>query len=287
MIDLPKVYSGKVRDLYEVDDDHLLMVATDRLSAFDVVFTDLIPGKGKILTQMSNCWFAFFGNRMPNHLSDLMLDDVLPEKEVQAIAQRAVVVKKLQPVKIEAVVRGYLAGGGWKEYQAKGSISEITLPAGLQRASALPQALFTPSTKAGVGTHDEQISFAKAAHLIGTDLAEQIRDLSIGLYMQAASYAKECGIIIADSKFEFGLDKNGVLVLMDEVLTPDSSRFWPLKEYTPGQEQISFDKQFVRNWLEKQHWDKKPPAPRLPAEVISRTQALYQEIFFRLFNKTL
>lgn len=287
MIDLPKVYSGKVRDLYEVDDDHLLMVATDRLSAFDVVFTDLIPGKGKILTQMSNCWFAFFGNRVPNHLSDLMLADVLPEKEVQAIAQRAVIVKKLQPVKIEAVVRGYLAGGGWKEYQAKGSVSGISLPAGLQRASALPQALFTPSTKADVGTHDEQISFVKAAHLIGTDLAEQIRDLSIRLYTQAATYARKCGIIIADSKFEFGLDKNGVLVLMDEVLTPDSSRFWPLKGYAPGQEPVSFDKQFVRNWLEEQHWDKKLPAPRLPVEVIKKTQALYQEIFFRLFNKTL
>jgi phosphoribosylaminoimidazole-succinocarboxamide synthase len=274
---LHKIYSGKVRDLYDIDAERMLMVASDRLSAFDVILDDPIPGKGEILTQISNFWFDKLAHVMPNHFTGDSVADVLPPEQAQILAARAVVVKKLTPVKVEAIVRGYLAGSGWKDYQQTGAVCGIALPAGLQEAQRLPEVLFTPSTKAAVGDHDENISFAECERIIGAELAAQVRDKAIALYTEAAAYARQRGIIICDTKFEFGLDEHGTLTLMDEVLTPDSSRFWPADQYQVGTNPPSFDKQFVRDWLEQSGWNKQAPAPRVPAEVIAQTVAKYRE----------
>ena len=274
---LHKIYSGKVRDLYDIDAERMLMVASDRLSAFDVILDDPIPGKGEILTQISNFWFDKLAHVMPNHFTGDSVADVLPPEQAQILAARAVVVKKLTPVKVEAIVRGYLAGSGWKDYQQTGAVCGIALPAGLQEAQRLPEVLFTPSTKAAVGDHDENISFAECERIIGAELAAQVRDKAIALYTEAAAYAQQRGIIICDTKFEFGLDEHGTLTLMDEVLTPDSSRFWPADQYQVGTNPPSFDKQFVRDWLEQSGWNKQAPAPRVPAEVIAQTVAKYRE----------
>lgn len=276
-ISLKKTYSGKVRDLYEIDDKRMLMVASDRLSAFDVILPEPIPGKGEILTQISNFWFEKLKHIMPNHFTGDTVYDVLPENEARAVEQRAVVAKRLTPVKIEAIVRGYLAGSGWKEYQKNGTVCGIRLPEGLREADKLPEVLFTPSTKAEVGGHDENISFAECEKIIGKELAAQVRDKAVALYTEAAAYAETRGIIICDTKFEFGLDENGTLTLMDEVLTPDSSRFWPKEHYRPGSNPPSFDKQFVRDWLEQSGWNKQPPAPQVPADIIEKTAAKYRE----------
>lgn len=276
-ISLKKIYSGKVRDLYEIDDKRMLMVASDRLSAFDVILDDPIPGKGEILTQISNFWFQKLVHIMPNHFTGNTVYDVLPEDQARALEKRAVVAKKLEPVKVEAIVRGYLAGSGWKDYQQSGSVCGIALPAGLQEAQQLPEVIFTPSTKAAVGDHDENISFAECEQIIGAELAAEVRAKAIELYSEAAAYAKTRGIIICDTKFEFGLDEEGILTLMDEVLTPDSSRFWPADQYQVGTNPPSFDKQFVRDWLEQSGWNKQAPAPKVPAEVIEKTVAKYRE----------
>lgn len=276
-ISLKKIYSGKVRDLYEIDDKTMLIVATDRLSAFDVILDEPIVGKGEILTQISNFWFGKLAHIMPNHFTGQTVFDVLPENEARAIEQRAVVAKRLTPVKIEAVVRGYLSGSGWKEYQKSGTVCGIKLPENLREAEQLPEVIFTPSTKAEVGDHDENISFEQCVEIIGADLAEQVRSKAIQLYSEAAAYAKSRGIIIADTKFEFGLDENGVLTLMDEVLTPDSSRFWAVETYEVGKNPPSFDKQFVRDWLEQSGWNKQPPAPTVPADVLTKTVEKYHE----------
>ena len=276
-ISLKKIYSGKVRDLYEIDEQRMLMVASDRLSAFDVILDDPIPGKGEILTQISNFWFQKLVHIMPNHFTGNTVYDVLPEDQARALEKRAVVAKKLEPVKVEAIVRGYLAGSGWKDYQQSGSVCGIALPAGMQEAQQLPEVIFTPSTKAAVGDHDENISFAECEQIIGAELAAEVRAKAIELYTEAAAYAKTRGIIICDTKFEFGLDEEGVLTLMDEVLTPDSSRFWPADQYQVGTNPPSFDKQFVRDWLEQSGWNKQAPAPKVPAEVIDKTVAKYRE----------
>jgi phosphoribosylaminoimidazole-succinocarboxamide synthase len=275
---LPLLVRGKVRDVYAVGDDHLLIVTTDRLSAFDVILPDPIPGKGVVLTAVSNFWFNHTRNIVPNHLSDLSLTDVLPDdRERSEVEGRAVVVKKLKALPVEAIVRGYLIGSGWKDYQNSGQVCGIPLPEGLQLADKLPEPIFTPSTKADVGDHDENIDFAETCALLGEELAEQVRDVSLEIYSRCAEYALQRGIIIADTKFEFGLDENGNLVLIDEVLTPDSSRFWPASSYTPGVSPASFDKQFVRDYLETLDWDKTPPGPVLPDEVIERSAAKYRE----------
>ncbi|QMT39533.1 phosphoribosylaminoimidazolesuccinocarboxamide synthase [Neisseria shayeganii] len=274
---LKKIYSGKVRDLYEIDDKRMLMVASDRLSAFDVILDDPIPGKGEILTQISNFWFEKLRHIMPNHFTGDTVADVLPAAEAQALEKRAVVAKKLRPVKVEAIVRGYLAGSGWKDYQKTGSVCGIRLPEGMQEAQQLPEVIFTPSTKAEVGDHDENISYEACERIIGKELAAEVRAKAIALYTEAAAYAKTRGIIICDTKFEFGLDENGTLTLMDEVLTPDSSRFWPADQYQVGTNPPSFDKQFIRDWLEASGWNKQPPAPRVPAEVIEKTVDKYRE----------
>ena len=276
-IDLQKIYSGKVRDLYAIDDKRMLMVATDRLSAFDVILDEPIPTKGEILTQISNFWFDYLKDVMPNHFIGETVYDVLPEDQAREYEKRAVVVKKLTPIKIEAIVRGYLAGSGWKDYQNTGKLCGIDLPAGLQQAQQLPEVVFTPSTKAAVGEHDENISFAEAAEIIGEDLALQVQAKAIELYKKASAYAESRGIIICDTKFEFGTDENGTLILMDEVLTPDSSRFWPADQYEVGTNPPSFDKQFVRDWLEASGWNKQAPAPKVPADVIAKTVAKYEE----------
>ena len=276
-LDLQKIYSGKVRDLYAIDDKRMLMVATDRLSAFDVILDEPIPTKGEILTQISNFWFDYLKDVMPNHFIGETVYDVLPEAQAREYEKRAVVVKKLTPIKIEAIVRGYLAGSGWKDYQNTGKLCGIDLPAGLQQAQQLPEVVFTPSTKAAVGEHDENISFAEAAEIIGEDLALQVQAKAIELYKKASAYAESRGIIICDTKFEFGTDENGTLILMDEVLTPDSSRFWPADQYEVGTNQPSFDKQFVRDWLEASGWNKQAPAPKVPADVIAKTVAKYEE----------
>ena len=276
-ISLKKIYSGKVRDLYEIDEKRMLMVASDRLSAFDVILDDPIPGKGKILTQISNFWFAKLAHVMPNHFTGDTVFDVLPENEARLLEGRAVVVKRLTPVKVEAIVRGYLAGSGWKDYRKNGSVCGIALPEGMQEAQQLPEVIFTPSTKAEVGDHDENISFAACEQIIGKELAAQVRDKAVQLYREAAEYAKSRGIIICDTKFEFGLDEDGTLTLMDEVLTPDSSRFWPAEQYQVGTNPPSFDKQFVRDWLEQSGWNKQPPAPKVPEDVIRKTVEKYQE----------
>lgn len=276
-IPLKKIYSGKVRDLYEIDEHRMLMLASDRLSAFDVILDDPIPQKGEILCQMSNFWFAKLQHVMPNHFTGDTVYDILPHDIAAAIEQRAVVVKRLTPLKIEAIVRGYLAGSGWKDYRQTGSVCGIRLPEGLQEAQQLPEILFTPSSKAEVGGHDENISFAQCQAIIGSDMAEQVRDKAIQLYREAAEYARSRGIIICDTKFEFGLDENGILTLMDEVLTPDSSRFWPADQYQVGSNPPSFDKQFIRDWLEQSGWNKQPPAPRVPQDIIDKTSAKYRE----------
>ena len=281
-INLKKIYSGKVRDLYEVDAQRMLMVASDRLSAFDVILDDPIPEKGKILTAISNFWFDKLAGIVPNHFTGDRVEDVVSAEDLPLLEGRSVVAKRLKPVAVEAIVRGYLVGSGWKEYQKSGTVCGIALPAGLKEASRLPEPIFTPSTKAEVGDHDENISFAQCESIIGAELAAQVRDVSLRLYNAAVEYAATRGIIIADTKFEFGLDENGVLTLMDEVLTPDSSRFWPADQYQEGTNPPSFDKQFVRDWLESTGWNKEPPAPRVPAEVAQKTADKYREAFTRL-----
>ncbi len=277
------LHRGKVRDIYAVDADKLLIVQTDRLSAFDVILPTPVPGKGRVLTAMSNFWFEKLGHIMPNHLTGIAPESVVAAAEREQVAGRAFVVKRLQPLSIEAIVRGYVVGSGWKDYQKTGAICGITLPAGLQEAAKLPGgAIFTPSTKAAAGAHDENIPFAEAEKLLGRELAAQVRDKAIALYTEAADFAATKGIIIADTKFEFGRDEAGRLYLIDEALTPDSSRFWPAEQYVPGKNPPSYDKQFVRDWLETQDWNKKAPAPALPAEVLARTTEKYQEALRRL-----
>jgi phosphoribosylaminoimidazole-succinocarboxamide synthase len=274
---------GKVRDIYDIDADHLLIVTTDRLSAFDCILPNPIPGKGRVLTHVANFWFDRLGHIVPNQLTGLRLDEVISDPaEREPLEGRAIVVKKLKPLPVEAVVRGYLIGSGWKEYQKTGAVCGIPLPAGLRLAEKLPEAIFTPSTKAELGAHDENISFERTVALLGHDLAEQVRTVSLRLYTEAAAHALARGIIIADTKFEFGLDTAGTLHLIDEVLTPDSSRFWPVDQYRPGSSPPSFDKQFVRDYLESLTWNKQPPAPELPAEIIEKTAEKYREAEERL-----
>jgi phosphoribosylaminoimidazole-succinocarboxamide synthase len=280
---LPLVNQGKVRDIYAVDDDHLLIVASDRLSAFDVVLPDPIPGKGEVLTSLSLFWFDFFSELLPNHLAGLPLTKALPDAGERAgVAGRAMVVRRLRPLPIEAVVRGYLAGSGWKDYQETGAICGQRLPAGLQQAQPLPEPLFTPATKAAPGEHDENISLERMRETIGGELADQVKDLTLRIYTHAAQYTRKRGIIIADTKLEFGVDDAGRLILIDEVLTPDSSRLWPAEDYRTGVSPPSFDKQYVRDYLEHMDWDKRAPGPRLPDDVIRQTTALYREAQERL-----
>lgn len=281
-LSLKKLYSGKVRDLYEIDAQRMLMVASDRLSAFDVILEQPIPDKGKILTEISNFWFDKLADIIPNHFTGDQVADVVSAQELPLVEGRAVVAKRLKPVAVEAIVRGYLVGSGWKEYQQSGTVCGIQLPAGLQEAQKLPEPIFTPSTKAEIGDHDENISFAQCAAIIGDDLAAQVRDVSIALYQAAVEYAATRGIIIADTKFEFGLDSDGTLTLMDEVLTPDSSRFWPADSYKVGTNPPSFDKQFVRDWLESSGWNKEPPAPAIPDDIAQKTADKYREALLRL-----
>ena len=276
---LPLIAKGKVRDIYEVDDKHMLIVTTDRLSAFDVIMPDPIPNKGVVLTQVSSFWFDKLSHIVTNHFSTLSLDSLKLTKEERSMLEgRSIIVKKLTPLPIEAIVRGYLIGSGWKDYQNAGKISGIDLPEGLKLADKLPEVLFTPSTKATEGEHDENITFKQMHALIGGYLAEEVRRVSLELYAQAAEYALTKGIIIADTKFEFGTDEQGRLVLIDEVLSPDSSRFWPADQYQPGKNPPSFDKQFVRDYLEKMKWDKTPPGPHLPKDVLSKSAEKYQEV---------
>jgi phosphoribosylaminoimidazole-succinocarboxamide synthase len=275
---LELLHQGKVRDVYAIDERRMLIVASDRLSAFDVVLPDPIPGKGEILTRISNFWFERTRDIIPNHLLGDSLESVLPAGVDPApLAGRSVVTRRLQPLPIEAVVRGYLIGSGWKDYQRSGAVCGIPLPTDLQLADHLPQPIFTPATKAAKGEHDENISFEQAAALVGTDLARRVRDVSLALYDNAAKYARTRGIIVADTKFEFGLDEEDRLFLIDEILTPDSSRFWPARSYRPGISPPSFDKQFVRDYLETLDWDKKAPGPKLPKEIIDRTAEKYRE----------
>ena len=277
------MHRGKVRDSYALDGRHLLIVATDRLSAFDVVLPDPVPGKGRILTQISNYWFARTRPIVANHMTDFELTAwVHDPKELAMLEGRAVIVKRLRALPVEAVVRGYLAGSGWKDYQRSGKVCGQVLPAGLRLADRLPEPLFTPATKAAAGAHDENISFDQVIDLLGEDVAMQLRALSLALYRFAAAEAERCGIIVADTKFEFGLNEAGQVVLMDEVLTPDSSRFWPMESWLPGASPPSFDKQFVRDYLETLDWNKRAPGPRLPPEVIERTVEKYQEALRRL-----
>ncbi|HEY5929100.1 MAG TPA: phosphoribosylaminoimidazolesuccinocarboxamide synthase [Burkholderiales bacterium] len=271
------LHRGKVRDLYEIDPERMLIIQTDRLSAFDVILPTPIPGKGRVLTAMSNFWFKKLGHVIPNHLLDVAPETVVAAEERDQVQGRAFVVRKLKPLPIEAIVRGYIVGSGWKDYQKTQMICGIPLPAGLKEAQQLPQPLFTPSTKAAMGAHDENISFAEMEKIIDPQLAAQVRDKTVQLYSEAATYALTRGIIIADTKFEFGLDNAGKLYLIDEALTPDSSRFWPKEGYRTGISPPSFDKQFVRDWLEAQKWNKQPPAPALPAEVAQKTADKYEE----------
>jgi phosphoribosylaminoimidazole-succinocarboxamide synthase len=280
---LPLLHRGKVRDIYAVGDTEMLIVTSDRLSAFDVVLPTPIPGKGAVLTELSNFWFARTRHVVPNHLSDRPLAEVLPDVgERRAVEGRAVVVRKLKALPVEAVVRGYLVGSGWKEYRQSGTVCGIPLPAGLREADRLPEPIFTPSTKAPAGAHDENISFAQATQILGADIAERVRKTAIALYKEAADYALQRGIIIADTKFEFGLDAKGQVTLIDEALTPDSSRFWPVDQYRAGANPPSFDKQYVRDYLESLGWNKKAPGPVLPPEVASKTAEKYREALVRL-----
>jgi phosphoribosylaminoimidazole-succinocarboxamide synthase len=280
---LPLIKRGKVRDIYAVDEQHMLIVATDRLSAFDVILPNPIPDKGAVLTAVSNFWFDFTETLIANHRSNsIKLKDILSADEYEAIKQQAIIVKKLKPLPIEAIVRGYLVGSGWKDYINSGGICGIKLPAGLQLANKLSTAIYTPSSKAEVGEHDENITFSDSCNLIGNKLAEQVREISLEIYHRARDYALKRGIIIADTKFEFGLNENDQLVLIDEVLTPDSSRFWPVDQYKVGISPPSFDKQFVRDYLETLDWNKQPPAPQLPSNIIEKTAAKYREAQQRL-----
>ncbi|MDX1626322.1 MAG: phosphoribosylaminoimidazolesuccinocarboxamide synthase [Wenzhouxiangellaceae bacterium] len=273
---LERVHQGKVRDIYRVDDDRLLMVASDRLSAFDVVLPDPIPGKGEILTRISEFWFSQFDDLVSNHCLDDDLAEVLGDADLaRALAPRSMLVRALKPLPVEAIVRGYLAGSGWKDYRATGAVCGIALPRGLEQAARLAEPIFTPSTKAAVGDHDENVDFDRIKDLVGAELAFRIRDISMAIYLRAGAHARERGIIIADTKFEFGVDDDGTLYLIDEVLTPDSSRFWPEEAWRLGISPPSYDKQFVRDWLEAQDWDKKPPGPRLPEEIVEQTRARY------------
>jgi phosphoribosylaminoimidazole-succinocarboxamide synthase len=282
-LDLELINRGKVRDIYAVDEDHLLIVTTDRLSAFDVVLPQPIPGKGEVLTRVANFWFDRTQHLLPNHLAALQLEEVVKDPQQRAtLGDRAMLVRRLKPLPVESIVRGYLIGSGWKDYQQTGQVCGIDLPEGLRQADKLPEAIFTPSTKADVGEHDENIDFEQTIELLGEDLANQVRDLSIKIYTESAAYALERGIIIADTKFEFGLDEAGQLHLIDEVLTPDSSRFWPADEYRPGISPPSFDKQFVRDYLETLDWDKTAPGPELPMEIITKTSEKYKEAERRL-----
>ena len=280
---LEKIYEGKVRDLYRVDTQYMLIVATDRLSAFDVVLPDPIPDKGRVLNTLSNFWFGKTRTLVPNHLTGRPLASAVRDPDEAALLEgRAVIVKKLQALPLEAVVRGYLIGSGWKDYQRTGSVCGIELPQGLKLAEALPAPLFTPATKAAAGKHDENVPFAEVERLLGTDIARQVRDTALAIYQMALAHARARGIIIADTKFEFGLDDAGDLTLMDEVLTPDSSRFWPAESYVAGASPPSFDKQYVRDYLETLPWDKKAPGPRLPPPIIVRTSEKYREALARL-----
>jgi phosphoribosylaminoimidazole-succinocarboxamide synthase len=280
---LDLIHRGKVRDVHALSDNRLLIVATDRLSAFDVVLPDPIPGKGEMLTQISNFWFGKTAHIMPNHLLHTPLSDVMPAcTDLKLYEKRAVVTKRLKPVPVEAIARGYLIGSGWKDYQRSGSLCGIQLPVGLQQAEQLPEPIFTPSTKAAVGDHDENVSFDAVVAAVGADLAEQVRDATLAIYKWAAAYAATRGIIIADTKFEFGTDEHGTLYVMDEMLTPDSSRFWPAEEYRIGISPPSYDKQFVRDYLEAQGWNKKAPGPKVPTEVIDGTAAKYAEALQKL-----
>lgn len=275
---LPLLHRGKVRDIYDIDDDHMLIVTTDRVSAFDVVMPNSITGKGRILNEVTIFWMNKLAHIIPNQLSELALEDVLVDADERAeVAEHAMVVKKLKALPVEAIVRGYLIGSGWKDYQATGAVCGIKLPAGLQLADRLPEPIYTPSSKAAAGQHDENIDFAKTEELLGSELAAQVRDVSLQLYREAADYARERGIIIADTKFEFGLDRNGRLTLIDEVLTPDSSRFWPSDQYQPGVSPPSFDKQFIRDYLETLDWDKTPPGPVLPEDIVHKSAQKYQQ----------
>ncbi|GMR17219.1 MAG: phosphoribosylaminoimidazolesuccinocarboxamide synthase [Gammaproteobacteria bacterium] len=275
---LPMIGRGKVRDIYALDDTHLLIVATDRLSAYDVVLPDPIPGKGRVLTQLADFWFAMMADIVPNHLSGRALDTVLDDRTLlQELAGRATVVKRLQPLPVEAVVRGYLIGSGWRDYRETGAVCGIALPAGLEQAARLPRTLFTPATKAAAGDHDENIGFTAMQALVGGALAARVRDISLRIYERAAAYALQRGIIIADTKFEFGLDDAGRLYLIDEVLTPDSSRFWPAADYRPGGSPPSYDKQFVRDYLDTLAWDQSAPGPALPDGILRRTAQKYRE----------
>ena len=284
--DLPQlelINRGKVRDIYRLDDEHMLIVASDRLSAFDVVLPQPIPGKGEVITRVANFWFRRTRHIIDNHLTGQPLERWLPDAGQRTVlGDRAVVVRRLKPLPVEAVVRGYLIGSGWKDYQRNGSVCGIRLPAGLRQADRLPQPIFTPSTKAQLGDHDENISFEKTVELLGRETAEKVRRVSLQIYQECARHALGKGIIIADTKFEYGLDDSGTLYLIDEVLTPDSSRFWPADQYRPGISPPSFDKQFVRDYLETLDWDKTPPGPRLPQEIIDKTAAKYREAEARL-----
>ena len=284
--DLPLIGRGKVRDIYSVDDNHLLIVTSDRLSAFDVVMPDPIPGKGEVLTKLSLFWFRMMADIIDNQLTDLTVDDVVQDKGVcDSLRDQSLVVKRLRPLPIEAVVRGYLIGSGWKDYQDSGQVCGINLPAGLQQAEKLPQTLFTPASKADAGDHDENISFEKVVEMIGENLAHRVRDISIQIYERAADYALQRGIIIADTKFEFGLDNEGRLHIIDEALTPDSSRFWPVDQYQIGASPPSFDKQFIRDYLETLDWDKTAPGPEIPAELLDQTAAKYREALERMTSR--
>jgi phosphoribosylaminoimidazole-succinocarboxamide synthase len=274
---LPLLHSGKVRDIYDIDDSHMLIITTDRISAFDVIMPTPIPGKGIILNQVTQFWLNKLSHIIPNQQCNLKLEDVLPNADERAeVANHAMIVKKLKALPVEAIVRGYIIGSGWKDYQSTGTVCGIELPANLQLAEKLPEAIYTPSTKAAVGTHDENIDYNQSSDLLGADIAEQVRNVSLQLYKEAADYALQRGIIIADTKFEFGLDTNGQLTLIDEVLTPDSSRFWSKDEYQTGSSPVSFDKQFVRDYLETLDWNKTAPGPELPASIVTKTAEKYE-----------
>ena len=283
---LKLINRGKVRDIYEIDDRRMLIVTTDRLSAFDVVLPQPIPGKGEVLTRVADFWFQRTAGIIPNHLSDTPLAEVVTDPNERArLGDRAIVVRRMKPLPVEAIVRGYLIGSGWKDYQATGAVCGIPLPTGLRMADRLPEPIYTPSTKADIGLHDENIDFARTEQLLGPELAAEVRDASLRIYTECAAYALERGIIIADTKFEFGLDDDGRLHLIDEVLTPDSSRFWPADQYQPGSSPPSYDKQFVRDYLETLDWDKTPPGPELPDDIIRRTAEKYREAETRLTGK--
>ncbi len=275
---LELIARGKVRDIYAIDDNHMLIVATDRLSAFDVVFEQAIPKKGELLTEVSNFWFAKTSGIVTNHLTDLNLQDYVSGDDYQRLKNRSIIVKRLTTLPLEAIVRGYIIGSGWKDYQATGQICGIPLPAGLQQAAKLPEPIYTPSTKAAVGDHDINVSFEDTVELIGEEKANQIKDVSINLYKMASEYALGRGIIIADTKFEFGIDRNDQLILIDEILSPDSSRYWPADSYQPGISPPSYDKQFIRDYLETLDWDKTPPAPQIPQDIIDKTRQKYQDV---------